>query len=183
MSITQTPTPRIVITGPPGSGKTSVLSALKSRGVMCVEEAARKVIAEQRHIGGRGTSEQDPEFFISLMLKQAVGDYLKNKPANCPVYFDRGIPDLLAYAEYYALNETVVLEACHTHRYSDTIIFAPAWREIYAQDEERRMSFEEAESFGALIYQGYKRTGYEIADLPIGSIEERVEFILQVSKP
>lgn len=42
-----------VITGGPGSGKTSLLNALRSRGYNCSVEAGRGIIQDQVSIAGR----------------------------------------------------------------------------------------------------------------------------------
>ena len=41
-----------IITGGPGSGKTSIIEALKNRGFLCVDEVARQIIQEKTKIGG-----------------------------------------------------------------------------------------------------------------------------------
>jgi predicted ATPase len=41
-----------ILTGGPGSGKTSVLTALAQKGFLTVPEVARKIIKEQQSISG-----------------------------------------------------------------------------------------------------------------------------------
>lgn len=41
-----------IITGGPGSDKTSIIEALRARRHVCVEEVGRQIIREQRVIGG-----------------------------------------------------------------------------------------------------------------------------------
>ncbi len=41
-----------ILTGGPGSGKTSVLTALAQKGFLTVPEVGRKIIKEQQLIGG-----------------------------------------------------------------------------------------------------------------------------------
>ncbi len=138
----------IIITGPPGSGKTSLLSALNRKSKTVVDEPARRVILDQRRAGGRGTSEQDPHIFVNLMLQRAVQDYEQHALMRGPIFFDRGIPDLLAYAKHLGVNTTLIHSACQQYKYRADVFFMPAWEEIYIQDEERRMSFKQAHLFG-----------------------------------
>lgn len=85
-----------VLSGPPGSGKTSLLKALGSR-VQTVAEPARRVLAEQRRIGGTATGDQDPAAFVAQMLALAVRDY---GAASGISVFDRGLPDLLGFTAF-----------------------------------------------------------------------------------
>ena len=41
-----------IITGAPGTGKTTIINALKKEGYSCAEEISRELIAEQIDIGG-----------------------------------------------------------------------------------------------------------------------------------
>ncbi|PID68155.1 MAG: hypothetical protein CR968_03115, partial [Flavobacteriia bacterium] len=44
---------RYIITGAPGSGKSSLLEALKLRGYHCFDEVSRLIIKEQQQINGQ----------------------------------------------------------------------------------------------------------------------------------
>ena len=166
-----------IITGPPGSGKTTLLNELRERGLNCVEEPARTVLRQQRLIGGKGTSDQDPNLFVHLMLAHAMEDFERLKSENAPVVFDRGIPDLIGYATYYNLDRGPFERASRHFRYNCCVFFAPPWRDIYVQDDERTISFERAREFGALIGEGYKLAGYELIDLPFNTPRKRANFV------
>ena len=43
---------RIVITGAPGTGKTSIINSLKQRGFNCIDEISREIISNQIANGG-----------------------------------------------------------------------------------------------------------------------------------
>ena len=159
-----------------GSGKTALLRALEARGLRCIPEYARKVIAQQRAVGGTGTSEQDPKLFIDLMLAQAIADYEAANKLSGRVIFDRGLPDLFAYAHYYGLDDSEIAKAAGRYRY-DLCFFAPAWPNIYTQDEERSMTFQQAKRFGDVIWKSYLAQGYEPKRLPLCSVEQRLAFM------
>lgn len=57
------------------------------------------------------------------------------------------------------------------------MFIAPAWREIYAQDTERKQDFHEARRTEAAMRAVYPRYGYMLIDLPLASVAERVAFI------
>jgi predicted ATPase len=168
----------LVITGPPGSGKTPVLHELVASGFAGVAEPAREVIAEQRAIGGDGVYDKNRRLFLNLMLSRAVADFRRMSGAPGPVFFDRGIPDLIGYAELVGLDASDAATAAAVHRYNDLVFMLPSWPEIYVTDTERRMTFEAAEAFGECVRSIYVQLGYSVVDVPRDTIVARVRFIL-----
>ena len=59
-----------VITGGPGSGKTSLIDALARAGHAHTVEAGRAIIQDQRAIDGPALPWRDPLAFAELMLSQ-----------------------------------------------------------------------------------------------------------------
>ncbi len=57
-----------VLTGGPGSGKTSVLQELERRGYICIPEVARPIIKEQISINGNALPWKNREKYSELML-------------------------------------------------------------------------------------------------------------------
>lgn len=55
----------LVITGPPGSGKTPIVRELVESGFTGVAEPAREVIADQRAVGGDGVYDKNPRLFLT----------------------------------------------------------------------------------------------------------------------
>src|SRR5215475_6046919 len=91
----------ILLTGPFGSGKSTLLEHLRGLGFFGIDEPARPILAEQRRIEGDGLPEKDARLFVDLMLSRMMGDYDRMDPASGPVFFDRGVPDVLAYAALF----------------------------------------------------------------------------------
>src|SRR5215217_7464565 len=106
----------LVITGPPGSGKTPIVRELVASGFTGVAEPAREVIAEQRAIGGDGVYDKNPRLFFNLMLSRAVADFRRMRGAPGLVFFDRGIPDLIGYAELFGLEASDAATAAAVHQ-------------------------------------------------------------------
>ena len=169
----------IVITGGPGSGKTSLIEALAAEGHAVRPEAGRAVIRDQQATGGRGLPWVDPARFAELMLAADRRGHAEALAGPGDVFFDRGIPDIAGYLTLCGLPiPEAVAQAARQLRYRRTVFIAPPWREIFAQDAERKQDFAEAERTHAVMAEIYPRYGYGLVELPRASVSERVAFIL-----
>jgi predicted ATPase len=169
-----------IITGGPGSGKTTLIEAFAARGFTTTIEAGRAIIKEQITIGSNALPWTDPLAFAELMLAWDIRSYEMIKEEDCPVIFDRGIPDVASYLKL--MNVPVpdpIQKAATDFRYNRTVFIAPPWPEIFAQDTERKQTFEEAIATYEMLAETYKALDYELVTLPLTTVEERVEFLLQ----
>ncbi|MHA1567351.1 MAG: AAA family ATPase [Alphaproteobacteria bacterium] len=167
-----------ILTGAPGSGKSTVLTLLKERGFACVDEPARQILAEQRRFGGAGVPDRDPRLFTELLLSRHLADYGRMGGRDDLVFFDRGVSDVVEYGKWYGLDVAHMEEAGRCYRYASTVFVMPDWPEIYSQDDERTMTYDEARRFGDGVRRAYQASGYDLVELPRCSAEERVEYIL-----
>jgi predicted ATPase len=168
-----------VITGGPGSGKTTVLIELEKRGFRYAPEVARQIIQEQVRDGGKALPWEDRELYTALMLERSIQSYKEHTPALTPTFSDRGLPDTLGYARLIGLaDDKPILNACDQYRYAPQVFLAPPWKEIYATDGERKQDFGEAERTYERLMQVYRECGYELVELPRLLPKERADFIL-----
>jgi predicted ATPase len=166
----------IVLTGAPGSGKTSVLDRLGPSRVR-VREPARVVLAEQRAVDGAGTPERDADLFQELLLRRAIDDHRAALAQRGTVVFDRGVPDCIAYAMVLGLDPGPSVDAAAIHRYHPRVLVFPPWEAIYETDDERTMSYADTLPFHDAIIDAYARSGYEAVLVPKVPLEERVPFV------
>lgn len=168
----------ILLTGAMGAGKSTLARALEARGLPVVQEPARQILAEQRRFGGAGVPETDPKLFVELMLSRALYFHGAHRATPGPVLFDRGVPDIIAYAELFGLDTAPYRRAAQAYRYAQIAFLAPDWPEIYATDDERKMPYDEARAFGARLRDIYTELGYALVELPKAPVEARAAFVM-----
>lgn len=180
---------KVVITGAPGTGKTVVIKELESRGYHCYHEIIRDMTAAakinknlSKEVSNPLVFVADPLAFNKALLKGRESDFdqsLNIKDSIC--FFDRGIPDVLAYMDYFKQPyPTYFKTTCKESRY-DLVFVLPPWKEIFKSDNERLESFKEAQEIHQQLLTTYKRFGYSPIELPKNSITERVSFVLETS--
>lgn len=169
---------KIVITGGPGTGKTSVIDHLKQQGHFCLAEISRAVILQARQQGIEQLFLTDPLLFSQRLLEGRIAQYQEVATLKKTIYFDRGIPDVVAYLDYSQTTYPEHFEqACREYPY-DTVFLLPPWKEIYSSDNERYESFEQAREIYKFIKETYQSYGYTPIEVPFGKVAKRAEFIL-----
>lgn len=167
-----------VVTGGPGSGKSSLIDALSRRGLHTMPEAGRAIIRDQVGIGGTALPWADRTLFAELMLGWELRSWHEAAAGGAPVLMDRGIPDVLGYLTLCGLPVPAHVEAAaRTHHYNRRVFLAPHWDAIFTQDAERRQDRQEAEATGRIMAETYTRLGYRIIELPLAGIEARADFV------
>ena len=173
---------RIVITGGPGTGKTTLIKHLESLGYACIEEISRQITLEAQKKGIDQLFLNDPLLFSEKLLQGRIDQFNDVGPTDHDqVFFDRGIPDVVAYMDYIdASYPEHFLKACQSHIYDQVFILAP-WQEIYVSDNERYENFDQALIIHKYLMHTYSKFGYELIDVPFGSVGSRTDFILNAT--
>lgn len=172
----------IVLTGGPGVGKTTLLTALQRQGFSTVPEDARQIIKEQLETAGDGLPWKNKLHYAELMLTASCISYERQLSKNVDqyVFFDRGIPDTLAYIDMENLViERQLLREAKKRRYYKKVFILPPWADIYENDNERKQTWQEAEDTFKVMKDTYEKLGYETIEVPKITVAERVLFILK----
>jgi len=175
--------PRVVLTGGPGAGKTTVLAELAAMGHAIVDESARSVIAERL---ARGASRRpSPADFAREILRRDVEKYMRQSQTADWVFFDRGVVDALGMLQEAApLPSDTLADMLDAYAYHPLVFVLPPWEEIYAQDEERDQSFADAVRVYDKVVEWYRSCGYTLHELPRRPVAERAAYVLRVlAKP
>ncbi|WP_353084235.1 ATP-binding protein [Flavobacterium sp.] len=169
----------VVIIGGPGTGKTTIIEGLLAKGFCCYPEISREVTLEAKKQGIEQLFLENPLLFSELLLEGRKKQFYnaQKEPHNI-VFLDRGIPDVLAYMHYIGDSYPAFFDlACREHIYTK-IFLLPPWEEIYESDNERYENFEQATLIYNHLTETYQKYGYHLIEVPKGTVEERISFIL-----
>lgn len=176
-----------MITGGPCVGKTSLVESLQSIGYSCFPEIIREFTAQE---AGKKDQEQlqsnpivfaeDSLSFNQQLLKGRLKQYREAGAATGTyVFFDRGLPDVLAYMDYFDQGYGAAFtDVCQSHPY-DQVFVLPPWEAIYARDAGRFETFEQAERIHEHLVERYRYFGHVVTLVPRDTVTARMEFILE----
>ncbi|MDH6132581.1 putative ATPase [Kitasatospora sp. MAA4] len=172
---------RYILTGTPGAGKTTVLRRLEEQGLEVVDEAATAVIAREQAQG-------DPEPWTQAAFIDKVVALQRERQVQQPTadsvrvqiydrspicthalgtYLGRPIPDTLA-----AEIDRITRE----HVYQQRVFFIRTIG-FCEPTAARRISFQESLVFERIHEQSYRQFGYELVDVPAGTVAARAALI------
>ena len=168
---------RIVLTGGPGAGKTSVINLLAEKGFNIIPEPARTLIEDYQknspHLHPKLSKEN------RLLFQKAIENItIKNWFDNKNAFFDRSILDEIGYRNRYNIEINNELNFAAKNYHYDIIFFFPFWKVIYKNDDIRHETEEEAQIVGEFLHKAYTNYGYNPIIVPKIDTNKRVDFIL-----
>jgi predicted ATPase len=170
----------IVLTGPPNSGKTTLLKAVKELGFLTVPETAGELLQE-----GLLPWEEPERFDLERWQRQLrYESALPSHPR--PAFLDRGLFDTVAYRRAYNQELPDYVHFIGGPRYRLMLLCAPCpWVEDGVRYEGNG-DLEKALAFQALITplleQAYRERGVPVIKVPLLPHAQRVEYVLEAAR-
>jgi predicted ATPase len=170
----------VVITGGPGSGKSTLIEYLHARGYDVCSDIARPLIAEQRERGGNAVPDEDDDAFAGLMIRRSIRSWQEGMECHPrTVFCDGALPDILAHRRIAKLpDDPALMRTIKMYRYRRTVFVLPPWAEIYHTDEIRTQNFAKSVKNYVRLCQAYIESGHELIEIRKGPVEQRAAQIL-----
>jgi predicted ATPase len=164
-----------VITGAPSSGKTKLIEYLSFLGYRTVPEVARLLIDIEMSKGKRIEEIRGNEYEFQMRILKMKIDVENRTPIDQLTFFDRGIPDSIAYFKISNMDTKPVIDACKKRRYKGVFLLEQLpFDKDYARTEDEKL----AKELSDLIEDSYIGLGYKVVHVPVKPITERAKFIL-----
>jgi predicted ATPase len=166
-----------VITGGPGSGKTTTVNMLKDMGYKTTIEHARHYIDTMR-VKGKTVEEirKNQIEFQSGILDMQIEEELSHA-TNEIIFLDRAIPDARAYYRFLNIPEDPKLKhALENARYKKIFILDPL---PLVNDYARTEDTAAQKKIHELITGVYESLGFPVVHVPVLPPGKRVNFILK----
>jgi predicted ATPase len=164
-----------VVTGSPCSGKSSVIRYLSFLGYHTVASPSRTYIDVEMSKGRKIEEIRADEADYQKRIFEMKIDQIKKLPKENLIFFERGLPDSIAYYIFSGANPASITEICREIRYKGVFLLE---RLPYKRDYARVESEEGAKRLHELIRKAYLGLGYDIIEIPVKPIDERVRMIL-----
>jgi predicted ATPase len=177
-------TQKYILTGGPGSGKSSIIRALEMQGEYTIDEAAEDYI---RYRQAQGIAEpwKEGDFqekILDLQVQREARTRGKEvtslyNPVPPRVFIDRGIHDGLAYAQPRTETYRKIEEEARKRQYEKIFLI-----ENLGQTERtgvRREDQEQALELERKLEQIYESFGFKSIKIPAAPLQERVDTLLR----
>ena len=171
---------RVVLTGGPHAGKTTLLRALADAGARVVPESALVEIAELvRELGVDGARAfrraNMAEFQRRVAVRQVRVEAELGELSGERVFFDRGVIDGLAYCEHNAVAAPDDLTHASARARYDLVVVCELVLPFAERAGSGRISDEDAaRRLEGLIESAYRARGVRTARLAVAPFEDRL---------
>ena len=161
-----TPTDWVVITGPPSSGKTTLLELFEAAGESVSHDTTRQLIADVVASGRDADEFRFADDFQPRVLEAMAGAERSLDP-TARVFLEYALPCNIAFQRTEGLDPIPGLaDAARVHRYEHVFILDPVGWETDAERVEDEATYSCVAALGVDLVQG----DYVECEVPLSSI-------------
>lgn len=166
---------KIVFTGPPFAGKSTVINGLWERGYNVVHESARVILDSLRDLKFRDPHKERRDLFQREVIEHQIR--MESQNQNVPLtFYDRGIVDNVAYYRLDGLQPPRdLISLASAQRYDTVFYFEPLEK---AKMSRTISDEEEVRVLEKLIREAYAEFAYTPIEVSEMEAEKRIDFIL-----
>jgi len=160
---------KIIISGPPGSGKTTIIDELRNRGYICMPEVTPKKLNLK--------IEQNKLILSDFLFSERIKQYHSQNEVAC--FYDRSLIDVVAYMDFWDSKYPHIWNNEITKlRYNQNVFYTPPWPEIYKKTDHRQENIKEAQQIDLFLRKAFLKYQYNIIEVPKLDVSKRVDFII-----
>ncbi|MBT6120325.1 AAA family ATPase [bacterium] len=177
---------KIILTGTPSSGKTSIINCLKKKGYVVIQEAATFIIKKEQRLGNQEPW-KNSDFINKIVSLQKRRERKANTLLSHVQFFDRSPICTYALATYLGFSPSTLLcdeinRILENNSYEKEVFFIQNLGFI-TPTNERRIDFKEALIFEQIHKDTYSKFGFNCTLIKPNSIEQRTTDILNIINP
>lgn len=173
----------IVITGPPCSGKSTIMRELSALGYQTVPEASRMIINRWQIESDDDecmSDVADKKWFQDMITRKRISSEISNGIGDdSMLILDRSLIDNIAYRNYLGVTTDEKLKRISQDRYGKILFLKGLPLE---QDGVRYESEGDQEKLSHIIEQTYQNNGYNLPEenfIEVDTIEHRLQSIVE----
>jgi predicted ATPase len=173
----------LVITGAPGSGKTTIITELKRRGFKTTSDPARQLFEAQVSAGQSKYEARANYMSVQRKILELMILTANNLNTGIPTFLDYSIPDNLAFLEQQGLEwpDEFMQNACRYIYQHAFLLGMPQQLEINpTSDPIRTETLEQRVEIHRTLCDVYTELGIPVTEV-VGNVGERLNTITRIA--
>ena len=175
-------TSKIVISGGPGGGKTTIINSLKNMGYFCYDEISRDLIEKFKKNDTQNIFIESPVKFSYILWKTREKQYKNSiiQKKYDKVFFDRSLLDVTSYLEFIGKRNLNLEKKLRNFSYDIVFLVKPN-KNFYTKDFSRYENFNQSMEIHDILEKNYKNY-FKTVNVPFKKLSERLNFIIEFCK-